>query len=137
MTGLIAAGFYVDRKAALEALPARSRFNAIAADAEKIDFIIRRDRLFSVQEFSRRQPADLLGTPGFIASVEDTIIARLEWAAKTAPERQLRFRRPGDRSRIRAVLAELEEVAVGIAKEAAGFAPVADRRGQERAATGG
>ena len=90
VTGLIAAGFYVDRKAALEALPARSRFNAIAADAEKIDFIIRRDRLFSVQEFSRRQPADLLGTPGFIASVEDTIIAKLEWAATTESERQLR-----------------------------------------------
>jgi hypothetical protein len=33
---------------------------------------------------------DLLGTPGFIASVEDTIIAKLEWAAATDSQRQLR-----------------------------------------------
>ena len=87
--GLTAAGFYVDAAVAREAVAARSQFNAIGPDAAKIDFIIRRDRPFSVQEFRRRQEADLLGTPGFVASAEDVILAKLEWAKATGSERQL------------------------------------------------
>jgi hypothetical protein len=87
--GLLDAGFYVDRDVAREALTNRSQFNAIGADAMKVDFIIRRDRPFSVEEFGRRQPADLLGTPGFIASAEDVILAKLEWAKATGSDRQL------------------------------------------------
>lgn len=90
VTGLEAAGFYVDGDVAINALRERSQFNAIGHDATKVDFIIRRDRPFSVEEFRRRRSADLLGTPGFIASIEDTIIAKLEWAATTESERQLR-----------------------------------------------
>jgi hypothetical protein len=56
----------------------------------KIDFIIRRDRPFSIEEFGRRRPADLLGTPGYIATVEDMVVAKLEWAVATDSERQLR-----------------------------------------------
>jgi hypothetical protein len=88
--GLMSAGFYVDRDTALEALRTRTQFNAIAVDAGKVDFILRRDRPFSIEEFGRRRPADLLGTQAFVASVEDTIIAKLEWAATTESERQLR-----------------------------------------------
>ena len=88
--GLVAAGFYVDRDAAVEALTVRTQFNAIGPDATKVDFIIRRDRPFSVEEFGRRTPADLLGVPGFIATVEDMVIAKLEWAAATGSDRQLR-----------------------------------------------
>lgn len=87
--GLLNAGFYVDRDVAREALAERSQFNAIGADAMKVDFIIRRDRPFSVGEFRRRQPADLLGTPGFVATAEDVILAKLEWAKATGSDRQL------------------------------------------------
>jgi hypothetical protein len=87
---LVAAGFYVDAEAARSALQARTQFNAIGPDASKIDFIIRRNRPFSVEEFGRRRPADLLGTPGYIATVEDMIVAKLEWAVATDSERQLR-----------------------------------------------
>jgi hypothetical protein len=89
VAGLQSGGFYVDRGAALEALRDRSQFNAIGEDATKIDFIVRKDRPFSVEEFRRRRSADLLGTPGFIASVEDTILAKVEWARNTQSERQL------------------------------------------------
>jgi hypothetical protein len=88
-TDLLEAGFYVDRDIAFEALHERSQFNAIGADAAKIDFIIRRNRPFSIEEFGRRQPADLLGTPGFVATAEDVILAKLEWANETGSERQL------------------------------------------------
>jgi hypothetical protein len=87
---LRAAGYYVDRDAAEDALRDRGQFNAIGDAAAKIDFIVRRDRPFSIEEFGRRRRVELLGTPGFIASVEDVILAKLEWAADTGSERQLR-----------------------------------------------
>jgi hypothetical protein len=88
--GLVADGFYVDADVAREALSERTQFNAVAADGLKIDFIIRKNRPFSLSEFGRRHPVDLLGTNGYIASVEDLILAKLEWAAAGQSERQER-----------------------------------------------
>ncbi|HLO35051.1 MAG TPA: hypothetical protein VK194_03175 [Candidatus Deferrimicrobium sp.] len=87
--GLLAAGFYVDRDVARGAVRARSQFNAIGPDSTKVDFLIRRDRPFSVEEFARRRPADLLGTPGFVATAEDVILSKLEWAQASGSDRQL------------------------------------------------
>ena len=58
----------------------RSMFNAIDRSAWKIDFILRKARPFSVEEFARRTPVQILGVPVFIASAEDTIVAKLEWS---------------------------------------------------------
>jgi hypothetical protein len=88
--GLLHDGYYVDRDAATAALHERTQFNAVGADATNIDFIVRKDRAFSREEFERRRSADLLGTPAFIASVEDMIIAKLEWSVPFESERQLR-----------------------------------------------
>jgi hypothetical protein len=90
IAGLEAAGFYVDRAAALEALRSRSQFNAIGRAATKVDFIIRKDRPFSIEEFRRRRPADLLGITGYVATVEDMVVVKLEWAVATGSGRQLR-----------------------------------------------
>lgn len=76
------AGFYVDREAALTAVRTRSQFNVIdASSGWKADFIIRKDRPFSREEFDRRQPATLLGIDTWVATVEDLILSKLEWAA--------------------------------------------------------
>ena len=89
--GLQAAGLYVDLNVALDALGRRSQFNAIdAATGWKIDFMIRKDRPFSTEEFTRRTRADLLGTTAWIASTEDTIVAKLEWSVQSGSDRQLR-----------------------------------------------
>jgi hypothetical protein len=88
--GLFAAGFYLDRDAAREAAAARSQFNAIGPEATKVDFIVRKDRPFSIEEFGRRQRADLLGTPGFVTTAEDLVIAKVEWAAASSSDRQMR-----------------------------------------------
>jgi len=87
---LLAADFYVDAEAAQTALAERTQFNAIGPDASKVVFIIRKDRPFSIEEFGRREPADLLGTRGFVATAEDLVIAKLEWAATTDSERHRR-----------------------------------------------
>ena len=90
LDSLVGDGFYVDRDVAREALHHRTHFNAIGPDALKVDFVIRRDRPFSVQEFRRRQPANLVGVGGFVPSIEDLIVAKLEWAAAGPSELQLR-----------------------------------------------
>jgi len=88
--GLQSDGWYVDHDAALAALSDRSQFNAIGPDAFKVGFIVRHDRPFSAAEFDRRLPAELLGTQTFLPTVEDTVIAKLEWAQATDSDRQLR-----------------------------------------------
>ncbi|OGO53902.1 MAG: hypothetical protein A2Z32_02770 [Chloroflexi bacterium RBG_16_69_14] len=87
---LEAAGLYVDAGVAHRAFDDRTHFNAIdATTGWKIDFLIRKDRPFSREEFGRRAEANLLGTPAWIASPEDTIIAKLEWAVASGSDRQL------------------------------------------------
>jgi hypothetical protein len=86
---LLAAGFYVDPTVAHDAVSTRGQFNAIGPDATKVDFIVKRDRPFSIEEFGRRQAVDLLGTRGFIATAEDVVLSKLEWAKETGSERQL------------------------------------------------
>ena len=103
--GLIEGGFYVDREAAADAFRDRTQFNAIGPDALKVDFIIRKARPFSRAEFERRERADLLGTAGYIATAEDLVIAKLEWAAASDSDRQRR-----DAASIVAVANELDEV---------------------------
>jgi hypothetical protein len=56
----------------------------------KIDLILRKERLFSRSEFDRRMPALIPGVAVHIATAEDTILAKLEWAQLGESERQLR-----------------------------------------------
>lgn len=80
---LLAAGFYVSREAAHEALEARGQFNAIdPEEGWKVDFMVRKDRPFSVVEFERRQAATLLGVEVSVATAEDLIVAKLEWVKR-------------------------------------------------------
>jgi hypothetical protein len=56
----------------------------------KADLIIRKARPFSIEELARRQPAELMGTRTYVATAEDSIIAKLEWAKQSDSTRQLR-----------------------------------------------
>jgi len=89
---LDAANFYVDAAGAREALAQRRQFSAIdAAHAWKIDLIIRKEREFSREEFSRRQHVDVgFGRPLAMVTPEDAVLSKLEWAKRTDSERQLR-----------------------------------------------
>jgi hypothetical protein len=74
----------------LEAHERRSLFNVIdSATGWKIDFIIRKSRAFSEEEFGRRRLFDIEGTSLFVASAEDVIIAKLEWSKLSKSQRQL------------------------------------------------
>ncbi|MEI8255210.1 MAG: hypothetical protein WCJ30_06000, partial [Deltaproteobacteria bacterium] len=84
--------YYLDHDAALDALRRRSMFNLIdQASGWKADFIFRKNRRFSREEFARRIGMTVLGVPVFVASPEDTIVAKLEWSAMSGgSERQRR-----------------------------------------------
>jgi hypothetical protein len=78
---LAAAGLYVSGDAAREAVRYAGQFNAIDPETGwKGDFIVRKERAFSRSEFERRKPAQLLGVDVWLASVEDLVVAKLEWS---------------------------------------------------------
>jgi hypothetical protein len=76
--------YYVDGDTAREALRLRSMFNVVDhASGWKVDFIVRKNRPFSREEFARRMAVSMLGVPVFVASPEDTIVAKLEWSQQS------------------------------------------------------
>jgi hypothetical protein len=81
--------FYVSQEAAREALSSRSMFNVIHLETGfKVDFIIRKSRSFSKEEFSRREKGVYLGESRWFATPEDVILAKLEWSKMGESERQ-------------------------------------------------
>jgi len=82
--------YYVDVDAALEAHKRQSLFNVLdLATGWKIDLIIRKSRAFSQEEFHRRKMIHLQGIPLFVASAEDIIVSKLEWAKLGQSQRQI------------------------------------------------
>lgn len=87
---LPASQYYADLDAALEAHRRQSMFNVIDMESGwKIDLIIRKSRPFSLREFERRQRVNLHGVSIFVASAEDVVIAKLEWAKQAESHRQI------------------------------------------------
>ena len=81
LASLPAAEYYADVDTALDAFRRRGQFNVIdTATAWKADLIVRKARPFSIEEMRRPIEGDLLGARVFVASAEDTVISKLEWA---------------------------------------------------------
>lgn len=77
------AEYYADEDAALDALRRREQFNVVdMATAWKADLIVRKARPFSLEEMRRRREVDLFDARIFVASAEDTLISKLEWAKR-------------------------------------------------------
>ncbi|MEZ4282664.1 MAG: hypothetical protein R3F21_23960 [Myxococcota bacterium] len=82
---------YVSEVAVEEAWRRRGMFNVVDYESGwKIDLILRKERAFSRMEFDRRARVDLAGLAVWMATAEDTIIAKLEWARAGESDRQLR-----------------------------------------------
>jgi hypothetical protein len=82
--------YYIDLDAVLEARRRESLFNVIdMRTGWKIDLILRKSRPFSREEFGRRRLVDVQGFPLFVASAEDVIVAKLEWARLADSKRQI------------------------------------------------
>ncbi|MBL9019440.1 MAG: hypothetical protein JNL83_34950 [Myxococcales bacterium] len=116
LLGTMPERFYVDPDTARDALRSRSMFNVIDQDTGwKADLIVRKTRPFSLEEFERRRRGTIDGIETFVASAEDTVISKLEWAKLGASSRQiddvrklLAMQPAIDRSYIERWIAELE-----------------------------
>jgi hypothetical protein len=79
--------YYVDLDAALKH---QSLFNVVdMATGWKIDLIIRKSRPFSEEEFRRRKLVNLQGRSLFVASAEDVVVSKLEWAKLAQSQRHI------------------------------------------------
>jgi Nucleotidyl transferase AbiEii toxin, Type IV TA system len=82
--------FYADEGAALEAVRSEGQFNLIdLATGWKVDLMIRKSRPFSREEFGRRAPGEIEGLELPIATPEDLLIAKMEWARMGESARQM------------------------------------------------
>ena len=82
--------YYVSEDSALRALANSGQFNVIDyATGWKVDFIIRKNRPFSVTEFDRREVETVQDLALFVARPEDVLLSKLEWAKSGGSKRQL------------------------------------------------
>lgn len=87
---LQADNYYAELDAALEAHRHESMFNVLdSASGWKIDLIFHKNRAFDREEFRRRRAAKLFDIELFVASAEDVIISKLEWAKLGGSLRQI------------------------------------------------
>lgn len=83
--------YYVNPDAASDAFRNNSMFNVIdIQNSWKADFIIRKDRAFSREEFRRRRNVKLMGLDICVISPEDVILSKLEWAKNSESDQQFR-----------------------------------------------
>ncbi len=81
--------YYVNPDAARDAFKNKSVFNVIDIhNSWKADFIIRKNRPFSREEFQRRQKANIMGLDVWVVSPEDVILSKLEWAKNSESSQQ-------------------------------------------------
>jgi len=83
--------YYCEEATALDALRRASQFNVLDLERGwKFDLMIRKPRPFSRDEFERRRRVAAFGSEVHVASVEDIVLAKLEWSeAAGGSERQI------------------------------------------------
>ena len=82
--------FYADTEDAFQSFAHNSQFNIIDfATSWKVDLIFRKDREFSHTEFARRKRHVVAGVRVDLATPEDIVLAKLEWAKMGESERQI------------------------------------------------
>lgn len=83
--------YYIDAVSVRQAIRYKSIFNIIHNESIiKVDFIIRKDTDYRIEEFSRRRAIDLDGKPLSVVTPEDLILSKLVWAKKGESELQFR-----------------------------------------------
>lgn len=90
VAGFLGEGLYASEEAALQTFQQGGMFNVIdSASGWKVDLIHIKSRPFSRDEFARRIETALDGVPIAVATLEDVILSKLEWAKLRGSLRQL------------------------------------------------
>jgi predicted nucleotidyltransferase len=83
--------FYIDESSVREAIRNRGMFNIIQSVlAVKVDFIIRKDEPYRIEEFSRSKKIEIGGNQVSVVSLEDLVLSKLVWVKHSESELQFR-----------------------------------------------
>lgn len=84
-------GFYIYKEGIEPEIQRQGMFNVINYESgEKIDFIIRKNSEFHINEFDRRRRTEAFGFKAWVVSAEDLIISKLKWIQDLESETQKR-----------------------------------------------
>ena len=88
---LFADDCYIDEESVRDAVCERDMFNIIHNQwIVKADFIIRKDEVYRLKKFTRRQKVNIEGTDIFVVTPEDLILLKLVWSKDFQSALQLR-----------------------------------------------
>jgi hypothetical protein len=91
LDGLPTDDYYVDAAVAINALHRRAMFNVVDQITQwKFDLIVSRRDDLAVNQFDRRDRAKIADVDVWVASAEDVVLSKLQWARAGGSERQLR-----------------------------------------------
>ena len=91
IVNLFSDDFYIDEASVRQAVMNRGMFNVIHNDSViKVDFIIRKDEEYRIEEFSRKRRIDIEGVSVWVVAPEDLILSKLIWAKRSQSELQFR-----------------------------------------------
>ena len=83
-------GYYIYKEGIPEEINRRGMFNVIDFESgEKIDFIVRKNTEFHLNEFERRQQVAVFGFSVWVVSLEDLIISKLNWIQQIQSDTQM------------------------------------------------
>jgi hypothetical protein len=81
---------YIDKDMIFEAVKEKSMFNIIhLKEIIKIDFIIRKNEEYRIEEFKNKKEIIIEGTKIKVVSIEDLIISKFLWSEDSLSEIQL------------------------------------------------
>lgn len=83
-------GYYIYEEGLKDEIRNRRIFNVIDEDSSfKIDFIIRKNTPFHINEFDRRQRKEVFGLKAWTVTIEDLIISKLKWIQDLKSDQQI------------------------------------------------
>lgn len=82
--------YFIDKSIVAAAIKEKKMFNIIHYQSVvKIDFIVRKENPYRIEEFSRRKTITFEDTKLYITAPEDLILSKLYWAKENMSELQL------------------------------------------------
>lgn len=90
IAGIFKEGYYLYEEGLKEEIKNRRMFNVIDEETSfKIDFIIRKNTPFHINEFKRRERKEVFGFKAWIVTVEDLILSKLKWIQDLKSDQQI------------------------------------------------
>jgi|ERR1700722_1158989 len=88
---LFSVDYYISREAVESSISHQSLFNLVHNESViKVDFIVRKENEYRLNEFNRRQRVEVQNFETWIVTKEDLILSKLFWAKDSRSQMQLK-----------------------------------------------